>query len=576
MKDFSISETNVVMNFSKTYCDTEKQLLASIGLERVVDKYITILEKKQQRLYEHFASKVDSNEEFTKTMIDLFKLLSLFSFDDVIEMNKVYKDFTSSEQKVIEFVDGLYDYWRMLERYAIIQNTNQHSGIQSVGFIDETNSFTNLILSTYRHIEQNILRSSLNVFRQLQAGVNVGIVMSEASWELPKGYEQLKDISFIESVVLRPPFINYPKKNTRVGVYEEVYTNPLSDISIKSEHWFCFPAKIGKSLTYVYFHRDFLNQGVALCNLFELAKIEEYAGKKPDLLYVYGVKNGQDEKDTNFFYDKKNDIYVGYANHCDDIDYFGYMKKMLLTIHNVKMIDNKQLPIHGAMVNIVMKNGKEANVVIIGDSGAGKSESLEAFRQLSEQNLKEIKIIFDDMGTFAIEDGKVVGFGTEIGAFVRLDDLDIGYAYKQMDRAIIMNPNQVNARLIIPVASYSDIIKKYPVDIFLYANNYEKPNEEIVFYDDKEVAKALFVKGSRKAKGTTSETGIVDSYFANPFGPLQRKKQTDKLLDQFFDILYETKIPVGEIYTQLGVDGMEQEGPKKAAVKLFDWVRQNK
>jgi ABC-type glutathione transport system ATPase component len=71
------------------------------------------------------------------------------------------------------------------------------------------------------------------------------------------------------------------------------------------------------------------------------------------------------------------------------------------------------------MVNITMKNGKIANVVIMGDSGAGKLESLEAFRDLSEEYVKDMSIIFDDMGVFKLNEGsKPLGFGTETGAFV--------------------------------------------------------------------------------------------------------------------------------------------------------------
>ena len=60
------------------------------------------------------------------------------------------------------------------------------------------------------------------------------------------------------------------------------------------------------------------------------------------------------------------------------------------------------------MVNVVLKNGKEANIVIMGDSGAGKSESLEAFRALSEEYISDMTIIFDDMGVFKNVDGKLV------------------------------------------------------------------------------------------------------------------------------------------------------------------------
>ena len=113
------------------------------------------------------------------------------------------------------------------------------------------------------------------------------------------------------------------------------------------------------------------------------------------------------------------------------------------------------------MVNIILKSGNEANVVIMGDSGAGKSESLEAFRSLSEDYISDMTIIFDDMGTFKLEDGVIKGYGTEIGAFVRLDDLDQGYAFKEMDRSIFMNPDKINARLVVPVASYKEISKGY-------------------------------------------------------------------------------------------------------------------
>ncbi len=71
---------------------------------------------------------------------------------------------------------------------------------------------------------------------------------------------------------------------------------------------------------------------------------------------------------------------------------------MTLTLHNLIMIKRGYLPIHGAMVNIVTKNDKTANVIIMGDSGAGKSESLEAFRELSEDYISDMTIIFDDMG----------------------------------------------------------------------------------------------------------------------------------------------------------------------------------
>ena len=38
-----------------------------------------------------------------------------------------------------------------------------------------------------------------------------------------------------------------------------------------------------------------------------------------------------------------------------------------------------KMPYHGAMVKVLLKGDKESNILLIGDTGAGKSESLEAF-----------------------------------------------------------------------------------------------------------------------------------------------------------------------------------------------------
>lgn len=295
--------------------------------------------------------------------------------------------------------------------------------------------------------------------------------------------------------------------------------------------------------------------------------------KKPDIVYVFGVRDNNEDMQTIFYDDKENDIMLGYINYMESIDYFGYMKKMTLTLHNLIMIKRGYLPIHGAMVNIITKNNKEANVVIMGDSGAGKSESLEAFRELSDNYISDMTIIFDDMGVIKLnENEKPLGFGTEIGAFVRLDDLDAGYAFKEIDRSIFMNPDKINARLVIPVASYKEITKGYPIDLLLYANNYEE-GEELEFFTNIDTAIDVFRSGRRMAKGTTTERGLVETYFANPFGPAQKVEDTDKLIYEYFNKFFETGIKVGQLRTCLGVNGKEKEGPKKAAVKLLEQIK---
>lgn len=572
IKEYSQNRSNVIMNFSVKYCDSPQELFQSNGFRKVLKKYVVKLEKRDELLLEKIKN-ITKGEDVTKTLLELFKLLVVLKKDEIRKLNAYYKALLKSEDVLIGFIEGFYDYWRRLERYALIQSSEQSSGIQSVNFVEANNSFSETVITAYRMIEENILGYKHNIYRQLNAGINAGIVLINNPNILPTIYSEYEDIKVIKSIVLNPPLIIYPKRNTRDGIFEEVFLNPIKDLNIKSSHYFCYPAKVGDSLVFVYFHRDFMNQGVSLCNLFELANREEYETKSPDIIYVYGARLESKTKSTVFYKDFDNDMYIGLVNNSEEIDYFGYMKKMILTLHNLRMLEKDYLPIHGAMVNVTMKNGKSANIAIMGDSGAGKSETLEAFRKLSNKYLKEIVIIFDDMGTFKIEHNRIVGYGTEIGAFVRLDDLDSGYAFKAMDRAIFMNPHKVNSRLLIPVATYKEIMKGYKVDMFLYANNYENKSNTLEIFDSASEAKEVFTKGFRKAKGTTTEIGVVESFFANPFGPVQKRTKTLELIDETFKVLFKNKVTVGQVYTKLGIEGYEIKGPEKAAISIFDWLK---
>jgi hypothetical protein len=470
---------------------------------------------------------------------------------------------------LIEFVEGMYNYWRKIERYTLVYNRYYGEGIQKTKFIEANNHFSNVILQLYRTINQKLQGQNHCIYRNLSAGANVGIILQKVQWTDHEAYLGLTTVPFIESIVLNPPFICYPKQNTRTGFFEEVFENPLESVKLTRDDWFCYPAKVGKSLAYIFFHKDFMSQGITLCNLLQLARIEECRHIKPDLIYVYGYPDELSR--AVFYHDKNEDLMIGYLSYDERYDYFGYMKKMILTLHNIRMIEKNCLPIHGAMVNLQLKDGNETNIVIIGDSGAGKSESLEALRLFGADYIKEMKVVFDDMGTFVLAGEELLAYGTEIGAFIRLDDLEIGYAYREIDRSIFMNPDRVNSRIVIPISSYENIIKGHKVDLVLYANNYED-DEEIVIFNEEACAIQVFTEGARIAKGTTSEEGLVKTFFANPFGPVQRQEQTELLIKGYFHHLYEKGIPVGQIRTRLALVGYEQIGPKMAAERLFQYI----
>lgn len=576
-KEFSITGNKAILNLSEQFFNDVNELLNSESFLDLTKCFINYHKKDSTRVYAYIEqffinSSVDS---LARELTDILKLLTVMNIDEVSSKINKYHNLNKEKDGLLKIVEEFYNYWRNLERYSIIQQNENSRGVGVVNFVEINEKLKNMILQAYRRIEMSILGEWPKVYRQVPAAADASIMIRQFNKNYPEIYKDLNKIPFITQVMIETPYITYTKSNKRDGFFEEVYENPILNTNINYPHFFCYPAKVGDNLIFIYFHRDLLTHGVSASNLFELADVKEIEDKTPDAIYIYGPKD-QGERKNSFYYDKENKLYVGYIAYSDKIDYFGYLKKMVLTLNNVINIKKEYLPIHGAGLSVVLQNNKTVNIVILGDSGAGKSESIEAFRSLAKDYIKEMTIVFDDMGSFRIKNNKVYAYGTEIGAFVRLDDLDAGYAFKQIDRSIFMNPDKVNSRLIMPVASFDEINLGYEVDFFLYADNYSAVLDgcdSIEIFDKKEEALRVFKRGARLAKGTTTETGLVQTYFANPFGPVQKREECDKLLDKYFDNLFENKVKVGTIKTQLGLNNMQFEGPRSAAIDLFELIK---
>ncbi|HEX9012962.1 MAG TPA: hypothetical protein VF813_05580, partial [Anaerolineaceae bacterium] len=299
--------------------------------------------------------------------------------------------------------------------------------------------------------------------------------------------------------------------------------------------------------------------------------------RKPDAVFLYGLPDeamSQFGKEQTVFYeDPDAELLVGAIPARDEFGYFGYIKKMALTLHNIRMMQAGRMPFHGALVNLTVRGKGSCTVLVMGDTGAGKSETLEALRLIGGDDLEDTVIIADDMGSLDIgPDGRVYGYGTETGAFVRLDDLQTGFAFGQIDRTIIMSPDQVNARVVLPVTTYPNIVRGYPIDFVLYANNYETVDAShptLEEFKDLNQALDVFRAGKVMSKGTTTTTGLVQTFYANVFGPQQYPEMYEKLACDFFARFFATGVYVGQMRTQLGIGGMERSGPEASARELL-------
>ncbi|MCW3778287.1 phosphoenolpyruvate carboxykinase [Levilactobacillus namurensis] len=481
----------------------------------------------------------------------------------------VYDRYPAAE--ILASIEDLYSYYRSYLRVATM--STQHNDVVSAEFMTIDQHFNELVIRLYRTIEEKLQGHANHVYRQTSAASSACVLLQKLAWPMPAGYEALGNIRFLTRLMLRPPMMLHTKSNKRKGRFTASQVNPLTNFTGDARDWYCYPAKIGTSLAYLYFHRDYLASGLALANLFQLADESEVTGKKPDLILLFGSPSAQGDTDPengHYYYDAANQLYVGQVPYNDQTTYFGYMKKICLTLHNLHQIDQGRLPIHGSMVKITFANGVEKTVVFFGDSGAGKSESIEALQTVADEKIANIETIFDDMGSFTLQPGGqgIYAQGTETGAFVRLDDLSSEVAFNNMDRGIYMNPEQKNARVIIPANTWKRVVAHHEIDMWVYANNYDDA-VGIHQFTDQAAAKATFIAGKRKALGTTDEVGMSTTFFANPFGPVQEEAATRPIIDAVFDQLFKDQVYVGEIYTHLGND-KSQDKLNESAKELLD------
>ena len=580
-EDYTIRDNKVIIKIEGFICNTPEKLISSKLFKEIVSLSITNLIDKKSIILNMFDSAEITNAEIEK-LISILKYLTILKIEDAVKMVPNSLCFLKNLDILFDYVEFLYNFWRSFERF-IISVSNDLVRFEERPyrtFNSTVEMLTHLIRQTYRDIQENISDEHPNVYRQIRAGAQFAVISAKKTIPMPLKYQKiLENISIVRQLLVNPPIVLDPPKNKRKGTFIKVEQDLIKLFNIDEREWICYPAKVGELVIMTYIHESFYELGMCLANLFEIASDEELT-KKPDGIFLYGVPekslDNLGEWTTVFFDDIENDILIGAVPRDKEYGYFGYLKKMMLTLHNVKMLKEERMPFHGSLTEIHLKSNKVFNILLMGDSGTGKSETLEALRSIGNDIISDIIVIADDMGSLSIDDnGEIQGYGTEIGAFLRLDDLKPSTSFGAIDRAIFMSVDKVNSRIVIPITSLKNVLKGVKIDFVLYANNYEEVDDKhsiIEQFNTADEAIKIFREGSAMSKGTTSSTGLVKTYFVNPFGVSSYIQIHDTIADKFFAQMFKKNVFVGQFRTRLGIKGMEMDGPLKAAKKLIELI----
>jgi len=582
LRDMRWEGKQIILHTDGLLCTTPAEVITSRAFETVLNRYLDFLASHDDPVLKGLPSGHSTRQE-RRLLLVFLRALADIPLEHAVRTIPGTEAYLGNSRPLYLLVEGMYDFWRSHDRYLI---SHSERGPLSQDkkpyrtFNATIERLTDTTRAMYRDVCENITGKHLRIYRQLHAGCNVGLIAVREKCSLPDACAGiLEDIPFIRQVLINPPLIIDPPENRRTGQFARVEKNPLDGLELASDEWLCYPAQVGPVIIFVYFHQRFMGLGSSLANLFELATDEQLASG-PDAIYLYGVDPGHmsqyGDLPTVFFDNDERDLLVGAVPGEDRFGYFGYLKKMMLTLHNIKMMKKGMMPFHGALARIALRNSATATILLIGETATGKSETLEALRTHGTDQISRLSILADDMGSIEITgDREIVGYGTETGAFIRLDDLEHGYAFNQVDRAIIMSPQKVNARVVLPVAFIDDILAGQRIDMILYANNYDQVDQDhnvISGFSDAHEALTTFREGAAMAKGTTTSIGLTHSYFANIFGPPQYREIHDKLAEEVFKAAFEKGTFVGQIRTRLGVPGFEREGPLEAAKALLDLI----
>jgi hypothetical protein len=581
-------------------CTTPAQLLRSLAFARYLKIY-------KEAFINDLMKRSASQQQEAQHKIEFIRQVSARGLIRLLESNSPFANSDEEEtaRELVRFMDGAFHHYRgaAYTRLVRLQNEVVSNGAETPQTVKEkvtekAQRLADLILDTRRILLSRVgLDEGVRRSYGLDASPNVAAgEISGHYFNYPAEYSRLGHVPLTIAADMKTGVDYTTPSNKRAKPFYELDHNPLNLRDFNIEDWVSVPLRVGTSLIVAFIHksRGCIEMEPGLLNLFPFALVDDVIkGRQPDGVFFFGDPNAG-KNDLGYYYDADNKLLIGMVPNIDELKYFGYVKKPVLTLHNVLAIINGDLPLH-----------------------CGCTRYTVGFTADNKPFISGMYIKADDMGKISLIKGedhitRPIFCGTETGAFACLDGFSAEAKLQMAGREVGYNKHTgSNARQIVPVTDVGELFRDDPLDVLLYMNNFSLiPRGEATIRADMHIEDALehFRLGERVAAGSTqTHRGAKESsYWANPF-PLLKDNQGKILHPALYEKFTENEkgfvgdmnilirrgeLKVGVACSQLmaGVyegnsdadltrcgfssrDNVEQEGPVRLAEELIGLIK---
>ena len=430
-----------------------------------------------------------------------------------------------------------------------------------------------LVRDLYRDVAENITGAHPRVYRQVHAGAELGVVVAPRQWPAPAGYARAA-----RRHPVRDPRAHVPAADPRpagqhpLRQFTEVSRRPAGRPAARRRALALLPGD-RRPPRGLRLRRAALLRPRSVARQPVRARRRRAGGRRtrrraaltalpPTALARFG------EQPTVFFDDAAHGLLVGAVPLDDRFAYFGYLKKMVLTLHNVAAMKRGLMPYHGAFTRLVLpgrRRGRRAAHRRHGDRQVGDPRgAAPGRRRAGRASCASSPTTWAPSRWSARRPRARAGLRhrdrrlrapRRPAAGLRHRPDRPGHHHEPAEGqrpggAAGDHPRRGAARLPRRRAAVRQQLRA----------GRRRPPDHRAASPTPSAALAVFREGRAMSKGTTSASGLVANYFANIFGPAQRPAQHDALAERTFAAAFAGGAFVGQLRTQTRAAGLRRRG----------------